>query len=117
MDEVLIHRIDLLVKHCDEVINDTNGKSYEDFSSSDLLIRATCFSIVQIGEQLRVLEKKIGKLFPNLPWSEGVSMRNFVVHDYSRVDIGQVYKVATEEVPSLKESFVLVKNELITKAC
>ena len=49
MDEVLLHRIDLLLKHCDEIKNDVKDKTFEDFSSSNMQIRATCFSIVQIG--------------------------------------------------------------------
>ena len=112
MDEVLIHRIDLLLKHIDEVIDDIKDKSLEDFSASNLLVRATCFSIVQIGEQLRVLRKKIGTLYPNVPWDESVSMRNFVVHDYSRIDVAQVYKTATEDIPPLKDLFVGIKTNI-----
>lgn len=117
MDDVLLHRIDLLLKHCDEVIDDAKGKSVEEFSASNLLVRATCFSIVQIGEQLRVLKNKIGNMFPNVPWDESVSMRNFVVHDYSRVDIPQVYKVAVEDIPPLKDIFVDIKNTICNGTC
>ena len=117
MDDLLSHRIDLLLKHCDEVISDTESKSLEEFSTSNLQVRATCFSIVQIGEQLRVLKKKIGDMFPNVPWDESVSMRNFVVHDYSRVDVAQVYKVAVEDVPPLKDIFIVIKNTISNKAC
>lgn len=43
MDEVLIHRIDLLLKHADEVINDTKDKTLDEFSTSDLLVKLQHF--------------------------------------------------------------------------
>ena len=68
-------------------------------------------------EQLRVLKKKIGSLFPNIPWEESVSMRNFVVHDYTRVDVAQVYKVAVEDIPQLMDTFIDIKSKLKCEPC
>ena len=112
MDEVLLHRINLLLKHIDEVTDGVKDKTLEEFSSNNLLVRATCFSIVQVGEQLRVLKKKLETLYPEVPWNEGVAMRNFVVHDYSRVDVPQIYKTSIEEVAPLKDIFINIKNDL-----
>ena len=113
MDEVLVHRIDLLLKHTNEIINDVGNKTFEEFSSSNLLVRATCFSIVQIGEQLRELSKKIRTLYPEVPWDEGIAMRNFVVHEYVRIDVPQVYKTAKEDIPMIKDTFTKIRSELI----
>ena len=47
--ELLIYRIDSLLEHIDLVLNDTNGLSADDIEKSNLLLRATCFSVAQIG--------------------------------------------------------------------
>lgn len=64
MDQTLTKlRNDSILKHIDLIINDLEGKSLEEFQQSDLHVRATCFSLMQIGEQLtnytRYTEKNI----------------------------------------------------------
>lgn len=112
MDEILIHRIDLLLKNIDLIISDTHDKSYGEFAASQLLIRATCFSIEQICEQMNSLEKKIGKRYPDVPWSKAIGMRIMIAHVYSKVEPEAIYKTVINDIPALKEQFLIIKNEL-----
>lgn len=52
MDEITLLRIDSVLKHIDEVLNDTNGVTLDELKKSNLLLRATCFSVAQIGETM-----------------------------------------------------------------
>ena len=55
--ELLVSRIDSLSEHIDLVLNDTEGLTVHQLDESSLLLRATCFSIAQIGEIMNQLEK------------------------------------------------------------
>lgn len=112
MDEIMLHRIDTLLKHIDIIINDTKDKTYEEFASSDLLVRATCFSFEQIGEQMKTLEKKIGKLYPDILWDKAIGMRIMIAHVYHKVESEVVYKTAINDIPRLKEQVLGIRNDI-----
>ena len=61
MDNKVLIRINSLLDHIDEVINDLKNISFSDFEKSSLLQRATSFSISQIGEMMNRLEEKLGE--------------------------------------------------------
>ena len=89
--KLLIYRIDSLLEHIDLVFNDTNGLSSADIEKSNLLLRATCFSVAQIGEMMNQLEKELSPKYDRLPWADARKMRNIIVHDYVGTDVEQVY--------------------------
>ena len=111
MDDKALIRIDSLLRHIDMVLSDIKDVSLDGFESNDLLFRATCFSITQIGEQMIRLQEKIGQKYPKIPWAVARKMRNFIVHDYDNVIPEIVYSTAKEDLPSLKESFLLIKKD------
>lgn len=55
MDDKTLLRIDSLLKHIDIVLNDTKDLTIDELRQHDLLLRATCFSIAQIGETMNQL--------------------------------------------------------------
>lgn len=116
MDEITLLRIDLVLKHIDEVLNDVNDVSLNELKKSSLLVRAVSFSIAQIGEQMNKLEKALGTKYPDLPWKSAVAMRNVIVHDYGRADVDQIYSTITNDLPLLKQSFLEIRRNEIKKA-
>ena len=67
MDDKVLMRVDSILRHIDLVLRDTNGVDISNLGEFDVLFRATCFSISQIGEQMVQLEKKIGNKYPQIP--------------------------------------------------
>ena len=112
--ELLIHRIDSLLEHIDLVFNDTSGLSSTDIEKSNLLLRATCFSVAQIGEMMNQLEKELSPKYDRLPWIDVRKMRNIIVHDYVGTDVEQVYSTIQYDLPSLKVAFLAIRNDLIS---
>ena len=113
MDNTLnILRINLLLKHINIIQNDLKGLTLDDFKKSDLLVRATCFSLAQIGEQMNKLQDNYGECYPELPWSEARKMRNIIVHVYNKVDAEQVYLTATKDLDELKSKFEQIKTDI-----
>ena len=114
MDDKLLLRIDSLLKHIDQVLKDTNGMSEKELEESNLLLRATCFSIAQIGETMNHLEDSLSAKYDRLPWVGARRMRNVIVHDYGNADVKQIYSTIQMDLPKLKRSFLAVRNDLIT---
>ena len=50
MTKRTIQRINTIIKHVEVVENDLNGITLAKFKELDVLVRATAFSIAQIGE-------------------------------------------------------------------
>ena len=110
--ELLIYRINSLLEHIDLVLNDTKGLSVNDIEKSNLLLRATCFSIAQIGEMMNQLERYLSSKYDRLPWVEARKMRNIIVHDYVGIDVEQVYSTVHNDLPALKVAFAAIRNDL-----
>ena len=106
-------RVDTVVKFIDTAINDVGTKSKDEFGNSDLLVRGTCFCLVQIGEQMTNLEKELSEDYPNVPWAKAKMMRNLIVHVYNKVKHEPIYWTVKNDLPSLRQSFVEIRNNLI----
>lgn len=105
MDNKTILRIDTILKHIDQVLDDVNNVTLESLKNSSLLLRATCFSIAQIGEMMNQLETVLGEKYYKLPWVPARRMRNIIVHDYGAADVEQVYSTINADLPSLRAAF------------
>ena len=105
--------MNFLLKQIALIQNDLADKSLDDFQKSDLLARATAFSLMQIGEQMNKLEKTFKDLYPELPWRDARDMRNIIAHVYSKVDAAQVYSTAKQDLEILKKYFEKIRNDII----
>ena len=110
--KLLIYRINSLLEHIDLVLSDTKGLSASDIEKSNLLLRAACFSVAQIGEMMNQLEKELSPKYDRLPWIDARKMRNVIVHDYVGADVEQIYSTIHNDLPALKEAFTAIKNDL-----
>ena len=111
MDKKVTMRIDSLLKHIDLVLTDSKGADIGSLNDDSVLLRAVCFSVAQIGEQMITLEKKIGSLYPNLPWHGARVMRNFLIHEYQHVDASYVASTIENDLPQLKEAFINIRKD------
>ena len=110
MDDKIKIRLNSIIEHINKTLSDIKNIDYSSFIESDLLIRATCFSVVQIGEQMSKLENILKDKYPEIPWKYAKSMRNFIVHDYDNIDTKMVYNTVKNDLPILLESFIKIKQ-------
>ena len=113
MDDRTLLRIDTLLKHIDQIFDDTTNISVEELKSSNLLLRAVCFSMAQIGEMMSQLKEKLGEKYWKLPWYPAKKMRNIIIHDYGGTDVEQVYSTIHDDLPDLKKAFLAVRNDIL----
>lgn len=109
-----LSRIITILKHIDTIQNDVGDMSLSEFKQSDLLVRATCFSLCQIGEHMNKLEKDFGSRYPNIPWRDAIDMRNLIVHVYNKVKAEIVYKTVKNNLKDLTDGLLVIKKDLET---
>ena len=56
-----------------------------------------------IGEAASRLSPETQASFPTVPFRSMRGMRNIIAHDYGDVDLDQVWKTATDDLPGLVE--------------
>lgn len=86
-------------------------KDEEDFYKNTLVIRGVerCFQI--IGEAAKHVPEDIVQAYPDVPWREMRTMRNFVVHDYSFVEKDILWDTIIKELPVLKPEIQKIIEE------
>ena len=110
---LIILRIDTIIKHIDTVTSDLSEMSLKEFGKSDLLVRATCFSVSQIGEHMTKIEKYLKPDYDYMPWDEARKLRNLIVHVYNKVEYEPIYNTVKNDLGELKDNFIKIKSDLI----
>mgnify|MGYP001183723720 FL=1 len=56
-----------------------------------------------IGEAASKLTVTFQKAHSQVPWSQIITMRHVLVHDYLGIDLGEVWAVVERDLPALKK--------------
>lgn len=80
-----------------------SGCSRAEFTSDRLRQLAVVRCLEIVGEAARRISQPFKETHRDIPWSRMKGLRNVLIHEYDRVDYEQVWKIATEDVPSLIE--------------
>ncbi len=79
----------------------------------DELIQIWCVHYLQIiGEAAAKLGRAFHESHPKIPWPEIAAMRNVLVHEYSGVDLEEVWRAVERDLPPLKHSLQALLDEL-----
>jgi uncharacterized protein with HEPN domain len=62
---------------------------------------AVLHQITVIGEAVRRLSQAFRERHPILPWPLMAGMRDHLIHGYDAVDLDEVWKTATSDVPEM----------------
>jgi len=98
-DSVYLQDILEAINKIQEFVKNTDFKHFEqDTMKQDAVIRR--FEI--IGEASSRLTKNFQNKYPKFPFRESKSMRNILIHDYSEVDLKDVWTTIENDLPILK---------------
>lgn len=81
-----------------------SGKTREDFFNNFQCQDAIIRRLEIIGEAAKGISQETRNLFPDLPWSDMISMRNVMIHEYDDVDIVVVWQTVHNDLPPLVDS-------------
>lgn len=77
------------------------GVAYEKFFEDTMRQDAVVRQLLIIGEAAKRVSEEFKVLHPKIPWRQMAGMRDILMHAYDHVDLDEVWRVATEELPDL----------------
>ena len=82
-DKIVIQKVVSEIEIGTELLGNT---SYENFISNEMLKRAICMTVVNIGELVKSLDDSTRTAYPKILWKDIAGMRDIVVHNYETID-------------------------------
>lgn len=79
----------------------TQGRTWEEFEADELLQNAVLWPLQVIGEAARRVSEGTKAAYPQIPWAEMVGMRNRLVHEYSAIDVAEVWGTVQRDLAGL----------------
>lgn len=86
--------------------------SFGGFEKDKKTQRAVTRDLEIIGEAVKRLSKARTAKYKQIPWRNIAGLRDFLIHDYMDVDLREVWKAVTENVPELKEAVTMMIKEV-----
>ncbi len=87
--------------HAQEAMALLAGKSRTNLEADRVLCLAIVRLIEILGEAARRVPSEMQQVYPSIPWSHIIGMRNRLIHGYDRVDLDIVWSVVVADLPPL----------------
>jgi len=94
--------IDHILNSINRILDYISGKDREAFEADLVTQDAVVRQLEVIGEATKRVSKELRSKHPDIPWADMAGMRDVLIHDYIDVDLGVVWKTASENIPDLK---------------
>ena len=78
-----------------------------------MIVEACLYNIQIIGEAVSKLPKDVKNENPQIPWVLIKGMRNRLIHDYIGTDLGLVWNIIKDELPSFEDSLQKIYSSLV----
>ena len=101
-----------ILDEIDFILNVTNGFTFEEFFSNEILKRACTRSFEIIGEAVKNLSNELREEYEDVEWKKFSGMRDKIIHFYFGVDYNILWQAITEKLPDLKEKVIAIINEI-----
>ena len=95
---------------CDKLLNEIGvaesfmaGVDFDSFESNEMLKRAVCMTVVNIGELVKNLDDGFRADHPEVPWKAIAGFRDVAAHKYQTLRMADVYATVKGDFPELRE--------------
>ena len=85
----------------EKILRYTQGKSFEDFISNEILIDAVVRNLEIIGEAAKGVPIRIRRRYIEVDWKKVAGLRDIITHEYFRVDYEIIWDIVSNKVPTL----------------
>ena len=96
-------RLEHILAAIDRILRYTNGKTYNELVSNDMMYYAVVKNIEIMGEAANMLTPEFTEAHPETPWKQIRGMRNYIVHEYFQIDDVVVWDVISNNLPTLRK--------------
>lgn len=97
--------IAVLIKILDEIAIAESLVGHADFDAfleDEKLKRATCMTVINIGELVKNLDEAFRIEHPKVPWKAIAGFRDIAAHKYQTLRMEDVFVTVTEDFPALQ---------------
>lgn len=100
-----------IVEAIDKAMQFVEGMTYDQFAADERTHYAAVRALEIIGEATKRIPDDVRRAHAEIPWREMAGMRDKLIHHYTGVDLGVVWKTVCEELPGLGERIASVLAE------
>ncbi|MBF0508553.1 MAG: DUF86 domain-containing protein [Deltaproteobacteria bacterium] len=102
--------IDHILQAIDAIESFTGELTKEVFFGSLKEQGAIIYQLAIIGEAVTKLPAEFKVNYPEVPWIDISTMRNYLIHEYHRVNLNTVWITATKDILILKQQLTDILN-------
>lgn len=86
----------------------TNGMTISEFKKNELVQDAVIRNFEIIGEAAKSVPINIQKTHMHIPWRQIIAFRNFLIHEYSGVDLITIWQTIINDLLHLKQQMLSI---------
>ena len=94
-------RIEHMIEHSRRILTMLQDVTAEQFYASQTLIEAVSFNFAVLGEAAGKVSAELRNRYPSIPWRTITGMRNFLIHDYVKIQPQYLWETAQNDLPPL----------------
>lgn len=91
-----------IIELAELIATDLRGYDQAEFERDRLVIDATAFRLMHIGESAKGLDPAVRRRNGQLPWRNMAAMRNLLAHDYDGIDPAILWRTAHDHLDELR---------------
>ena len=93
-----------MLERAERIVRYVQNRSEADFRADPSFQDSVLHCFLIMGEAASQISTNTQERYPQLPWRQMIGIRNHIVHGYTKLDLGIVWRSAQEDVPGLIES-------------
>ena len=86
-------------------------KSLEDFKNNEMLKRAVCMTVINIGELIKNITDETKQRNNQVPWKAAAGFRDIAAHKYQTLKMEDVYQTVIQDFPELRKLLLSILME------
>jgi len=107
-----LFRIEDMIVAAETILDFTKGKSFDDFTSSPMLLHAVLHDFAIIGEAAGHVPDEVTARYPDVPWDQMRAMRDVIVHEYGAVRTITIWETIESDLkPAIDRLRAIIERE------
>lgn len=107
-----VKRLKDILQSIDTIQQYLSGIDLDSFSINEMMQSACIRHLEIIGEASSKISEGLKSEYSTIPWRQIIALRNLVIHEYFRVDIGEIWITVTRDVPALKAQVITMLERI-----